>query len=240
MIHVIPEGQTEQKIVERLLQGAQFQILSGEGKDKIASKLRAVLVANHTDRVRCLILRDLDAHVGETPAGIQQSIQNTVRSTLQELGYDHRSHQLTLHHAYPSVSTLVLSAPDLRLALHLAIDRWHAQFIKSTIDDYVLRLGLQPATAAGLVIKNGWSDVQPEEVIRKITDEIPALLTGNHIPLREAKDYVRLYAAIMQTHTSPPIFAEKVLANALTEDINAVFASLWAAIGFLRGEGDVF
>jgi hypothetical protein len=72
-------------------------------------------------------------------------------------------------------------------------------------------------------------------VISKIEHEIPSLLNRNGIPLLEAKDYVRLYAAVLQEHTSPPTFAKKTLAHAEPDDVREIFAPLLAAVEFVRG-----
>jgi hypothetical protein len=132
------------------------------------------------------------------------------------------------------VYTWVSRHPDIRLALHVAIYRWHEGFVKSTIDDYVLALALREATARELIADKGWA-IAPQQLINKIVFEIPTLLTGNGILLREAKDYVRLYAAVLQEHTSPPTFTGKTLAHAEPGDIRAAFAPLLAAAEFVRG-----
>jgi hypothetical protein len=53
-------------------------------------------------------------------------------------------------------------------------------------------------------------------------------------PLSEAKDYVRLYAAVLRMHTSPPVFAETVLANTDDSLLQQNFASIIAAIEALQ------
>ena len=83
--------------------------------------------------------------------------------------------------------------------------------------------------------KKQWQ-ASPEQIIRKVTDRIPALLQENGIPVREAKDYVRLYAAVIQEHTSPATFASKVVANAADGDKQDIFAPLLAALNFLGAE----
>jgi hypothetical protein len=105
--------------------------------------------------------------------------------------------------------------------------------LKATIDDYVLSLAFQANTVQDLVKRKGWN-VPSAEVLRKVEEEIPELLRKNRIPLQEAKDYVRLYAAVIQEHTSPAVFAEKVLAHADQDDIRSIFQPLIAAIDFLR------
>jgi len=235
MIHVIPEGKTEEKVVMKILYDKQYRILKGEGKSEIAPKLRAVIVPNKAVPLRCMILRDLDAHEGETKERIRQSIQGTLQRIVRELDDGMQKPELESMATYNNVFTAILTQPDIRLAVHIATYRWQDSFIKSTIDDYVLALALRLPVVTAIKKKN-WDDVEPTDIIRKVTEEIPALLKQNHIPLQEAKDYVRLYAAVMQLHTSPRVFAEKVLANAPEKDIDDVFASLQAAVDFLGGK----
>ncbi|GAB4156017.1 MAG: hypothetical protein Fur0021_23920 [Candidatus Promineifilaceae bacterium] len=184
-------------------------------------------------------MRDIDTH--ETTENIRHSYQQAIQRILQELEeHDLPAVEFRTLESHDNVYTLVLGQPNLRLALHLANNRWRETFIKTTIDDYVLTLSLHRETAVALINdKNGWSKVKPDEIIRKVTDEIPTLLANNNIPLREAKDYVRLYAAVMQLHTSPQVFAQKVLAHASPASIDKVFASLQAAVNFLGGDGNV-
>ena len=248
MIHVLPEGRTEEKVIQKILHNQNYKVWQGErrgpreesplGKSQLNPKLRTLIGDKHLVGVRCLLLRDLDAHDNETEQRIRQSIEVTIQNTLRELEYNSSQVVLSPLQGHTNVFTLVLSQPDIRLALHIATTSWQETFIKTTIDDYVLTLSLYEETVEALINSNGngWSDVQSGEIVRKITDEISTLLTKNHIPLREAKDFVRLYAAVMQLHTSPPVFAEKVLAHAESDHINTVFASLKAAIDFLGGE----
>lgn len=241
MIYVIPEGRTEQKVIQRLFSDQQATILQGEGKGQLIPKLRQIVIPNHMQELRCLILRDIDTHEYETTENIRHSYQQAIQRILQELEeHDLPTVEFRTLESHDNVYTLVLGQPNLRLALHLANNRWRETFIKTTIDDYVLTLSLHRETAVALINdKNSWSEVEPDEIIRKVTDEIPALLANNNIPLREAKDYVRLYAAVMQLHTSPQVFAEKVLAHASPASIDKVFASLQAAVNFLGGDGNV-
>lgn len=245
MIYVIPEGQTEEKVINKLLP-AKFErtILRGEGKSKITSKLEGLIANHHLNQLSCLILRDLDS--GEEKSGIRQSIETTVQKTLQKYEYSYSKIALEPLPGHENVFTFALDKPNIRLALHIAHPlnqpRWPQTFTQTTIDDYVLDLSLHYETVERLIEKNGhgWAKVKPEEIVRKVTEEIPALLQANQIPLQEAKDYVRLYAAIMQLHTSPPVFAEKVLGNAPDTQVTHIFASLRAAVSFLGGYSHVF
>jgi len=247
-IYVFSEGKTEELVLKgiekRLLPDLNLivpagegkdQVNAGEGKDQVNHKMVATLAPNlqSSAPIRCLVLRDLDEHVGETVAGIVQGVSDAVRKMLQERMPEPPAVALSPLPDFPSVYTLALSRPDLRLALHIATCRWHEKFVKATIDDYVLSLAVQPTTASALVAKKGWP-VTADDVLRKVTTEIPGLLVRNGIPLQEAKDYVRLYAAVIQEHTSPPVFAQRALAHADEADLRRVFAPLFAAIEFLR------
>ncbi|WP_448560981.1 hypothetical protein [Trichothermofontia sp.] len=80
--------------------------------------------------------------------------------------------------------------------------------------------------------------IPSHKIFTKVTEEIPALLKANadgRDDLTEAKDYVRLYAAILKLHTSPAVFAQKAMANADEQDIRDVFQSLIAAFEFVGG-----
>ena len=78
----------------------------------------------------------------------------------------------------------------------------------------MLQLALDQNVAAHLAQRQN-VDVNGQVIIQKVTQEIPTLLQQNGFPpLSEAKDYVRLYAAVLRMHTSPPVFAANVLASA--------------------------
>jgi hypothetical protein len=135
------------------------------------------------------------------------------------------------------------SASNLRIALHIANYRCDEhcddknKFKIATIDDYVLNLAFRETTAQGLLEscrRDGWT-ITPEKLIAKIKRELPRCLTRNGIPLKpEAKEYVKLYGAVLSLAISPNRFAAKTLAHAKKEDIQKVFASLIAAIKFLE------
>lgn len=230
-IYLFCEGQTEKNVVEKLatLTNPDFK---GRGKGQVNNQVVQTLgpLLNQSKAIRALIMRDVDE--GERPERIVQSVTGVVQKMLDER-VSAVTGQFQPHEDYPNVYLLTLTKPDLRLALHLASDKWNEAFVNATIDDYVLKLALQEETAASFLQKKGWQTIKPEQIIGKVTDRIPALLQENDIPLREAKDYVRLYAAVIQEHTSPAIFAGKTLANAGETDKQAVFAPLLAALNFL-------
>lgn len=79
-----------------------------------------------------------------------------------------------------------------------------------------------------------WQEVTEDKIISKVQQEVPALLLSNKLPpLIEAKEYLRIYATILQEHLSPAVIAGKILANADEKDLCEVFAPLLAAIQFL-------
>ena len=236
-IYVFVEGETEARVLKAIEEKMQLEMEIGEGRGKhqinrdLVMKLGPILEKG--DSIRCLVLRDLDAHTGETVETIVQSVRDTVNRMLQERVPGTPAVTLSPLPDFPSVYALAISRPDFCLALHIATYRWREEFVKATIDDYVLLLAVQPTTAHALIAEKGWQ-VTADDVLRKVTAEIPDLLTANGIRLQEAKDYVRLYAAVIQEHTSPPVFAQKVIAHVDEGNWKSVFAPLLAAIQFLR------
>ena len=233
-IYLFCEGQTEKNVVEQFvaLKNPEFK---GEGKKEVNKKMAGTLeplLNQQVTPLRVLVMRDVDKD--EKPASIIQSVTDAVQRMLTKRDFS-ASVIFVAHNQYPNVYELTLTEPNLRIALHLATDKWDAGFINATIDDYVLALALREATAQAFIDGKKW-DTKPERIIRKVTNRIPTLLQENGIPLREAKDYVSLYAAIIQVHKSPTIFAGKTLANATDADKQAVFAPLLAALDFLGAE----
>ena len=227
------EGATEEKVLACLGKMLDENItqINSRGKDQLNKKLTDTIgPLLGQQALRCLILRDLDAHEGETLERIVQSVTTALRRLFQQRGFD-VTLALDLHPDYAHVFTLQINPPDLRLVLHIANFRWNEQFIKSTIDDYILALALEPNTVARLAEQ---SRIPRDKLFYKITHEIPTLMRNNGILLTEAKDYVRLYAAVIRSHTSPPVFAEKTLAIAEEEAIRISFASLLTALEFLK------
>ncbi|NTV47899.1 MAG: hypothetical protein HGB11_15580 [Chlorobiales bacterium] len=231
-IYLFAEGQTEQKIVENIV--TLVNKTAGRGKAQVNKEMRDKLgpPLEQSKPIRALIMRDVDN--GETSDRIVQSVTKTVQKILRERDLS-ATIQFQPHKQHPNVYLLTLTEPDLRLALHLATWKWQKNFVNATIDDYVLSLALREKTAKSFLQKKGWEKIQPEKIISKVTKRIPNLLQENGIPLCEAKDYVRLYAAVIQEHTSPAIFAGKTIANADEADKQAVFAPLLMALAFLGG-----
>jgi len=230
-IQVFAEGKTEEKVIETLRQffpSCTFQTFDCRGKNNINSEIVAKLGPNIGQQsVRALILRDLDDRGNN-----QQIIQSISDGLIQlfhkrKINADPQFQQLLSH---KNVFIWKSTSLDFHIAVHIADYRWNANFTKSTIDDLVLQLALDQNVAAHLAQRQN-VDVNGQVIIQKVTQEIPALLQQNGFPpLSEAKDYVRLYAAVIRMHTSPPVFAANVLASADTYLVQQNFASIIEAI----------
>ncbi len=239
--HFFVEGSTETKVLEKLKLIEPVAIKQGTGgKDDINKRMIDVLGPRlGVEPIRCLVMRDLDSHVGETSDGIRSSIEQTLRKLFDERGLASQGVVLSPHEKHENVYIFREIDPNVKVALHIATYCCLNHFIKSTADDYVLSLALRDNTAESFLQKNrkrNWT-IAAEALINKVRQEIPTLLQKNGIPpLGEAKDYARLYAAVLQMHTSPPVFAERTLAHARESDIQEVFAPLLAAAQFLSDD----
>ena len=230
-VYVFFEGKTEQEVVKKVLPEQVNDVPTCGKKDinkKLVQTLGPLLVEEKP--IRCLVLRDLDAHDGETPERIVQSLSDALRCMFEERPVQGVSPDLQPLSAHPNVFVWASAQPDIRVALHIANYQWKEDFIKATIDDYILNLALEPDIARALAKKIA---IDPDRLITKITEELPALLSQNGIQLVEAKDYVRLYAAVIKAHTSPSVFAERTLSHADGDTISRTFAPLLAAYEYL-------
>jgi len=246
--YVFVEGDTEKNVVIHLLERMlavmpdprwKEQLREQKsGKQQIVRDIRSLGPKIGRERVRLLVMRDLDEHEGETLGSVRQSVESAVADLLQARGYNRRLAVLEEHPDFPNVFTCRTQAPDMRLALHVAcyppIPGLSGRFTKSTTDDYVLALAFQPQTALDLVREIGWDHVAGDQIVSKVRAEIPDLFRQNGIPVQEAKDYVRIYLATVQLGMSSAVFAGKLLAHADPEDIRQTFAALLAAIEFVR------
>jgi len=226
-ILVFAEGKTEEKVIERLkgfFPHRTFQTFDCGGKNRINREIVTKLGPSIGQQpVRALILRDKDE--GETVQQIIQSVSGGLIQVFQDRGINAVPQFRQLQ---GNVYILELINPDLCIAIHIADYRWDNSFTKSTIDDLVLRLAFDPNVATILAQRQN-VHVGGPVIIHKVTQEIPDLLQKNGFPpLSEAKDYVRLYAAVM--HTSPSVFAANVLAGASNHLVQQNFASIIAAI----------
>lgn len=242
-IDVFSEGRTEKGIIEKL-QGRglcpyRLDERGGGGEDEmlrnLSVQLRRWFDLTLADRatLRILVLRDLDSHQGRT-------IERLCESTLDRVKRHHPNSRLVPVAGHDNIFKLQAEIPSLRMALHIANDRYRPEFIKTTIDDYVLKLAIRQTTAAALLSsgRQEKTGITMEQLVHKVQEEIPALLNRNNIPLTEAKDYLRFYAAVLRAHTSPAVFAGKVMEHAGEDDIKEVFAPLLAAIQFLGEDVD--
>jgi hypothetical protein len=237
-IDVFSEGKTEKGVIDKLcvrgICAHQMEERGGGGEDNMLSNLSTQLrrwfdlALAEREPLNILILRDLDSHEGKTIRRLCDSVSDRVKR-------HHPGAGLFSLANFDNAFKLNAAIPGLRLALHIANDCCRPEFIKTTIDDYVLKLALRQNTVTSFLASGqiGKSGVTTEQLIQKVETEIPALLDRNKIPLVEAKDFIRFYAAVLRAHTSPAVFAGKVLEHADEDDIRRVFASLLACIQFL-------
>src|SRR5262249_3812622 len=147
------EGSTEENVLAKLgLAKLPRPADTRTGKNTINQRLKDVLGPKlGVEAVRALVMRDVDLHVGETPAAIKLSVENAFKNLFVERGFDATQVALNLHPTYSNLYIFQIDTPDVRLALHLADYRYSEQFIKATFDDYVLALALQTATAEAML-----------------------------------------------------------------------------------------
>jgi len=235
-IQVFTEGKTEEKVIEKLKQffpGRTFETIDCKGKNNINSRIDDELGPDIGQQpVRALILRDKDP--GETIKRIIQSVNNGLGGILKQRDIDTSLLQFQRVAGVWNAFVWNAASIDFRLSIHIASRRSLRGLTKSTIDDLVLNLALDQHVAAHLAQRQN-VNVNGQVIIQKVTQEIPTLLQQNGFPpLSEAKDYARLYAAVTRMHTSPPVFAGKVLASANTHLVQQNFASIIAAIEALQ------
>lgn len=239
--HVFVQGDTEIKVLEKLKLACPGAVRRNPGgKDDINKRMIDALgPILGAEPIRCLVMRDLDSRAGETVEGIRGGVEQALRRLFDERGFASEDVSLIAYDSHDNVFTFQATDPNIKVALHIATYRCLDHFIKSTVDDYVLNLALRYSTVESFLQQNrnrSWT-ISVETLINEVRREIPSLLQRSGIPqLVEAKDYARLYAAVLQTHTSPPVFAEKTLAHAQESDIREVFAPLLAAAQFLNDD----
>lgn len=226
------------------------------GKDKINKRIKRLLGPKFGgEKVRCLILRDLDLHDNETSAAIKQSVIDCFKNLFRERGFDEKLVVLNVHEKFPNLYLLEAKTPDIKVVLHIAENKYLANFKNSTIDDYILDLALRPETVQQLIAdkrdirKKEFFDCLPvvadedeatkiskiaQAIIKKVVEEIPELLRKNNFPeIKEAKQYLQFYAAIAREPKSPPVIAKDIIKFASEKDKQQVLASLLAAIQFI-------
>ncbi|MCS6929414.1 MAG: hypothetical protein NZM43_07975 [Saprospiraceae bacterium] len=209
------EGKTEVAVLKRV--GFPGDIISSNGKSSINKKTAESLEPLlEIKPLRTLIMRDLDE--GETVERLKQGIEEMIKKMFKnrEIRTSIQVETIT-----DNVFLFAAEAADFRLVLHVANYRWNEIFTKSTIDDYLLAIALEPQLAQTLAERQ--RIISGNTLIKKITEEIPDLLSKNGISLLEAKDYIGLYAAILKKHTSPSVFAQIVLIRPTIRFFNDIF-----------------
>lgn len=206
------------------------QIIPAGGKGHMNDKISNILGPDLALKpLRVLVMRDLDRHEGETAERLKQGTEQMLKKMLKNRNLDD---SIQVKQMGSNIFLFTKQAIDLRLCLHIADYQWSESFIKSTIDDYILAIALEPQIAQALAEKQKIAD--GPTLMKKVTEELPQLLANNGISLYEAKDYIRLYAAMLKMHTSPPVFADKALANAEDSLLQRHFSSLFAAVKTLQ------
>ncbi len=251
------EGRTEENVLAAL-RLSDYPRTTNEptGKQAVRKRLKDLLGPKLGSKpVRALVMLDVDLHTGETAASVKQSVEATLKNLWRERGFAPDDAALTAYAAAPNLYCLQTDAPDARIVLHLAARRYDERFIKATIDDYVLELVLRAATAEAMLTakranetrsreQRKVSEQEPREwrieaaaLTQKVWQEIPALLKQNQIPpLQDAKSYLHIYTAVLQEPVSPAVFAKLAVKHARQEDLQEIFAALFAAAQFLNAE----
>ncbi len=247
-IDVFSEGKTEKEIftqfAKRILTDIEFQERGGGGVDEMLKSLQ-LLLKDHValqlearPQLNVLVVRDCDEHLNQTVEFVCDDTLEYIQSYFQNAVFQaDTTHQ--------NIFNLQAEAPTLKLVLHVADKKYMPDFVKATIDDYVLDLALRLPTIKILLAKKksegerqkpkrDWQAVTEDGILNKVKSEIPALLLSNKIPpVIEAKEFLRIYATVFQEHVSPAVIAGKLLANADEKDIREIFAPLLAAIQLL-------
>ncbi len=247
-IDVFSEGKTEKEIftqfAKRIFTDVEFQERGGGGVDEMLKSLQqriksqVELQTETTELLNILVVRDCDKHLKQTIEFVRDNTLEYIQPYFQNAVFQaDTTHQ--------NIFNLQIEAPTLKLVLHVADKKYMSDFIKTTVDDYVLDLALRLPTIKILLDKKkvegerqkpkrDWQAVTEDGILNKVKSEIPALLLSNKIPpVIEAKELLRIYATVFQEHVSPAVIAGKLLANAEEKDIREVFAPLIAATQLL-------
>ncbi len=249
------EGRTEENVLAALgLSDYPKIVNTPTGKQAVRKRLKDLLGPKlGSEPVRALILLDVDLHTGETAANVKQSVEDTLKNLWRERDFEPNAVVLEPHVAAPNLYCFQADLPDVRIALHLAARRYDEQFIKATIDDYVLDLALRATTAEAMLTAKRAAEGRRREqykgearphrewqieaagLAKKVWQEIPALLKQNQIPpLQDAKSYLQFYTAVLQEPLPSAAFAKQVVKHARQEDLRQIFAALFTAVEFLK------
>lgn len=253
--YLIPEGKTEINIIKQLNKKKFINFTLEEdcnypkesepgGKSRINSYINSFGTRLGIDPLRYLILRDLDEHDNETFDTIKQSIENAIKKLFEVRGFSASHIKLKKSDNYANIYTFSSAIPDFKLSLHIAdfpkIDDNMSKFIKSTTDDYILRLIIKEKTMENLyndLYKNkSMKPDSPDIIKQKVIKEVRELLGNNKIIMEEAKDFIRIYSAITRTGLSPAAIVNKIINHSCDEDIKEVFISFIWAVNYLSEE----
>ena len=165
LLDVFVEGDTEKNVIIHLMKHVMCIETSKEwrellrksksGKGEIVKRIRSLGAKLDKGAIRCLVMRDLDTHENEKIDSIRQSAGNAIGHLLERRKYNRNALALAEHPDFPNVFIGASCDPDIRFALHIAdyppVPGLPRRFIKSTTDDYLLILALQPQTASNLL-----------------------------------------------------------------------------------------
>src|SRR2546428_7560844 len=217
--HVFVEGNTEIIILEKLKLTRPTAVRRNPGGKPFVVDINKRMIdalgpSLGVEPIRCLVMRDLDSHGGETVDGIRSGVEQALRRMFDERGFASQNVSLIAHDRHDNVCAFQAAGPNIKVALHIATYCCLSHFIKSTVDDYVLNLALRYGTVESFIQENrsrNWN-IGAETLLNEVRREIPALLQRNgSSPLRQARDYARLYAAVLEMDTSPPVLCERTV-----------------------------
>lgn len=244
-VQAFVEGATEVAVIKGLARRGQLCLpefrAGGDkqptGKEAVIPALQqrvrewAKLPEDARSPLRILVVLDQDT-------GPLASVAESVRGALRACGLV--SAELVPLPQQERVFVLTSPSPKLRLALHIAgnpaVCQHFPALTQRSMDDDVLLLAMQRATAEGLLAARHESRrvLGVDRLLAKVGTEIPTLMQDNGLsPFVFAKDHIRFYAAVLGTSTSPAKFAEAVVEHASPEALQATFAPLVSACAAL-------
>jgi len=97
--HVFVEGETEAVIMEKLklIRSGAVRRKTG-GKDDINKRMIDTLGPSlGVEPIRCLVMRNLDPHDGETVDGIRSGVEQALRRMFDERGFSSQNVSLIAH-----------------------------------------------------------------------------------------------------------------------------------------------
>lgn len=186
-----------------------------------------------------VIMRDLDS--GKTVEKIKESTRNAMRKALEKARIDEKI-EFENHQEYSNIFFIEKIRSKFSVVLHIAQIESDRGFKNCTTDDYILNLAMRTKTIENLKefgeARKENPQLTPEEVQRKIKEEILPTLEENGIRVREAKGLVNLYIAVLQIGGEGSLrYGElpgEVIERAEEEDIREVFESWIAAFNVIK------